>query len=84
MPLASPTKLATVLGAWSSKRLRVMSPWLVCRVAVEATVLPFVEDESFLFTLPIDVGSREFSAKRYRWLERGIPWIVLDHELDPY
>jgi len=51
---------------------------------VEATVLPFVEDESFLFTLPIDVGSREFSAKRYRWLERGIPWIVLDHELDPY
>ena len=45
---------------------------------------PFVEDESFLFTLPIDVGSREFSAKHYRWLERGIPWIVLDHELDPY
>ena len=51
---------------------------------MEATVLPFVEDEPFLFTLPIDVGSREFSVKRYRCLERGIPWIVLDHELDPY
>ena len=51
---------------------------------MEATVLPFVEDESFLFTLPIDVSSREFSTKRYGCLERGIPWIVLDHELDPY
>ena len=32
-PVARPTKFATVLGAWSGKRLITMSPWLVCSVA---------------------------------------------------
>ena len=34
VPCARPTKLATVLGAWFPKRAILMSPRLVCSVAV--------------------------------------------------
>src|SRR3981189_1359961 len=36
LPWTRPTKFATVLGAWSGKRIRWMSPWLVCSVAFNA------------------------------------------------
>src|SRR6476661_6271518 len=39
-PLARPTKFATVLGAWSGKRVTLMSPWLVLRVTSMLLILP--------------------------------------------
>src|SRR3954463_7000748 len=36
-PVARPTKFATVLGAWSGNNVRLMSPWLVCRVTFMAS-----------------------------------------------
>ena len=36
-PVARPTKFSTVLGAWSGKRTRLMSPWLVCSVTFMAS-----------------------------------------------